>query len=47
MLLNTSRCTNLAKVVSTVETWEKDWNNYVEKTKEALPEKWKVNLLLG
>ena len=46
VLLNTTRCTTLAKVVSTVETWEKDWNHYVEKTREVLPEKWKVNLLL-
>ena len=45
-MLNTTRCVSLGKVVSTVETWEKDWNNYVEKTKEPLPEKWKVNLLL-
>ena len=45
VLLNTTRCTSLGKVVSTVETWEKDWNHYVEKTKEQLPEKWKVNLL--
>ena len=46
MLLNTARCTSLGKVVSTVEISEKDWNNYAERTKEALPEKWKVNLLL-
>ena len=45
-LLNITRCTTLAKVPCAVETWEKDWNGYVEKTKEVLPEKWKVNLLL-
>ena len=45
-LLNITRCTNLAKVPCAVETWEKDWNLYSEKTKDVLPEKWKVNLLL-
>jgi hypothetical protein len=46
VLLNTKRCDSLGKVVSTIETWEKDWSHYVEKTKETLPEKWKVNLSL-
>ena len=46
MLLNTSRCKALTSVVATVEGWENNWNNYVEKTKEVLPDRWKVNLLL-
>ena len=29
-----------------VESWEQNWAFYMDRTKEALPERWRVNLLL-
>ena len=46
VLLNTSRGATLSKAAPTVETWETYWYQYLEKTRGALPEKWKVNLYL-
>ena len=46
MLLSVPRCKRLNDIIKTVEAWEREWAQYSERTKEALPERWKVSLLL-
>jgi hypothetical protein len=45
-LLSVPRCKRLNDIITTVEAWEKEWAQYCDRTKEALPERWKVSLLL-
>ena len=45
-LLSLPRCKRLNDIITTVEAWEKEWAQYCDRTKEALPERWKVSLLL-
>ena len=46
VLLSVPRCKRLNDIIKTVEAWEREWAQYSERTKEALPERWKVSLLL-
>ena len=45
-LLSVPRCKRLNDIITTVEAWEKEWAQYCDRTKENLPERWKVSLLL-
>ena len=45
-LLSVPRCKRLNDIITTVEAWEREWANYSDRTKETLPERWKVSLLL-
>ena len=46
LVLSIPRCRSLNSTISTVESWEQNWALYMDRTKEALPERWRVNLLL-
>ena len=45
-LLNVPRCKSMNNIIKTVEQWEREWAQYIDRTKESLPERWKVSLLL-
>ena len=45
-LLSVPRCKRLNDIIKTVEAWEREWAQYQDRTKETLPERWKVSLLL-
>ena len=45
-LLSVPRCKRLNDIITTVEAWEREWAQYQDRTKESLPERWKVSLLL-
>ena len=45
-LLSVPRCKRLNDIITTVEAWEKERAQYCDRTKENLPERWKVSLLL-
>ena len=40
------RCKSLNSIIFTCESWERNWALYMDRTKEALPERLRVNLLL-
>ena len=47
LLLGVPRCKNIAKVAGTVEQWESNWAEYVDKYPSSiLPESWRTNMLL-
>ena len=46
MLLSVPRCKRLNDIIKTVEAWEREWAQYSARTKQSLPERWKVSLLL-
>ena len=33
-------------IIKTVENLEREWAQYIDRTKESLPQRWKVSLLL-
>ena len=45
-LLSAPRCKSLNSIISTIGSWEHNWALYMDRTKEALPERWRVKLLL-
>ena len=38
-LLNVPRCKTMSQIIKTAEHWEREWAQYIDRTKESLPER--------
>ena len=45
-LLSVVRCKKISEITKTVEQWEQNWAEYLDRSGYSLPEGWRVNILL-